>query len=223
MLETLDVMINAFPYLLGGVGVTVVAVVGGMALGLLIGVPLAVAQVYGNKALKWMASIYVWYFRGTPILVLMFMFYFGLFPLIGLNVDPLTATAVVLGLASGAYQSQIFRGSIQSLSHNQFRAASAVGMSDGQTIRLIILPQALRLSLPGWSNEYSILLKDSALAFVLGTLDIMARTHFVASRTYEHMTLYALAALLYIVLTWAGIRALQALEAKVAIRGYGTT
>lgn len=222
MLETLDVMISAIPYLLGGVGVTVVAVVGGMALGLVIGVPLAVAQVYGHKALGWLASIYVWYFRGTPILVLMFMFYFGLFPLIGLNVSPLTATAVVLGLASGAYQSQIFRGSILSLSHGQFRAASAVGMSNGQTIRHIILPQALRLSLPGWSNEYSILLKDSALAFVLGTLDIMARTHFVASRTYEHMTLYALAALLYIILTWVGIRALQALESKVAIRGYGT-
>ena len=223
MLETLDVMISAIPYLLGGVGVTVVAVVGGMALGLVIGVPLAVAQVYGHKVLGWMASIYVWYFRGTPILVLMYLFYFGLFPLIGINVNALTATAIVLGLASGAFQSQIFRGSILSLAQGQFRAASAVGMSNGQTIRHIILPQALRLSLPGWSNEYSILLKDSALAFVLGTLDIMARTHFVASRTYEHMTLYGLAAFLYIVLTWAGIRALQALERKVAIRGYGTT
>lgn len=223
MLESLEAMLDALPYLLGGVGVTVAAVLGGMTLGLIIGVPLAVAQVYGHPLLGRLAGIYVWYFRGTPILVLLFMFYFGLFPLIGLNVNALTATAIVLGLASGAYQSQIFRGSILSLSHGQFRAASAVGMSDGQTIRTIILPQALRLSLPGWSNEFSILLKDSALAFVLGALDIMARTHFVASRTYEHLALYALAALLYFVLTWAGIRSLRALEQKVAIRGYGTT
>lgn len=223
MLETLDVMISAVPYLLGGVGVTVFAVVGGMALGLVIGVPLAVAQVYGHWFLGWLASIYVWFFRGVPILVLLFLFYFGLFPILGLDVSALAAATMVLGLASGAYQSQIFRGSILSLSHGQFRAASAVGMSDGQSIRHIILPQALRLSLPGWSNEYSILLKDSALAFVLGTTEIMARTHFVASRTYEHLALYAVAALLYFLLTWMGIRSLRALEQKVAIRGYGTT
>ena len=94
-------------------------------------------------------------------------------------------------------------------------------MSDGQAIRAIILPQALRLSLPGWSNEYSIILKDSALAFVLGTQEIMARTHFVASRTYEHLALYAVAALLYFLLTWAGIKGLRAFERRVAMRGYG--
>ncbi len=223
MLETLDVMVNAIPYLLGGVGVTVVAVLGGMSLGLIIGVPLAVTQVYGHPALAWLASTYVWFFRGVPNLVLLFLFYFGLFPMMELDVSALFASTLVLGLASGAYQSQIFRGSIQSLSRGQFRAASAVGMSDSQTIRNIILPQALRLSLPGWSNEYSILLKDSALAFVLGTQEIMARTHFVASRTYEHLTLYAIAAVLYFLLTWAGIRALRAFERKVAIRGFGTS
>ena len=221
MLETLDVMASSLPYLVGGMGVTVAAVIGGMALGLVIGVPLAVIQVYGHPVFGWIASIYVWFFRGVPILVLLFLFYFGLFNLIGLNISALGAATVVLGLASGAYQSQIFRGSILTLSHGQFRAASAVGMSDGQAIRNIILPQALRLSLPGWSNEYSILLKDSALAFVLGTPEIMARTHFVASRTYEHMTLYAIAALLYFILTWAGITGLRAFERKVAIRGYG--
>jgi polar amino acid transport system permease protein len=221
MLETLDVMINAVPYLVGGMGVTVAAVIGGMVLGLVIGVPLAVAQVYGPAPLGWLAGIYVWFFRGVPILVLLFLFYFGLFNMIGLNISALAATTLVLGLASGAYQSQIFRGSILSLSQGQFRAASAVGMSDGQAIRAIILPQALRLSLPGWSNEYSIILKDSALAFVLGTQEIMARTHFVASRTYEHLALYAVAALLYFLLTWAGIKGLRAFERRVAMRGYG--
>ena len=221
MLETLDVMLSAIPYLVGGMGVTVVAVIGGMALGLIIGVPLAVAQVFGPPLLGGLAGVYVWFFRGVPILVLLFLFYFGLFNMIGLNISALASATLVLGLASGAYQSQIFRGSIQSLSQGQFRAASAVGMSDGQAIRTIILPQALRLSLPGWSNEYSIILKDSALAFVLGTQEIMARTHFVASRTYEHLALYAVAALLYFLLTWAGIRGLRAFERRVAIRGYG--
>jgi len=84
----------------------------------------------------------------------------------------------------------------------------------------IILPQALRLSIPGWSNEYSIVLKDSAVTFALGVQEIMARTHFVATRTYQHLPLYILAGLIYLVLTYAGIKALRMLEQKVRIRGY---
>ena len=84
-------------------------------------------------------------------------------------------------MASAAYQSQIFRGAIQSLPQGQLKAANALGMSNASAITNIVLPQALRLSIPGWSNEYSIILKDSAVAFVLGTTEIMARTHFVAS------------------------------------------
>jgi polar amino acid transport system permease protein len=93
-------------------------------------------------------------------------------------------------------------------------------MSDSLAIRSIILPQALRLSIPGWSNEYSIILKDSALAFVLGASEIMARTHFVASRTYQHLPMYVSAAVLYFLLTWAGVVALRALEKRVRIKGY---
>ena len=102
MLESFEAIVDALPYLLGGVPVTVAAVLGGMALGLIIGVPLAVAQVYGHPLLGRLAGVYVWYFRGTPILVLLFMFYFGLFPLMELNVNALTATAIVLGLAGAA-------------------------------------------------------------------------------------------------------------------------
>lgn len=221
MQHILDVLIEALPYLVGGVGTTLVIVVGGMVLGLVLGVPLAVGQVYGNPLLRRAAGLYVWFFRGVPILVLLYLFYYGLFHVLGLNLEAVPAAILVLGMASAAYQSQIFRGSILALSRGQFRAASALGMSDGQAIGSIILPQALRLSLPGWSNEYSILLKDSALVFVLGAPEIMARTHFVASREYLHMPLYITAAVLFFLLTWAGVRGLRAFERKVAIRGYG--
>ena len=221
MQHTLDVLIEAVPYLVGGVGTTLVIVVGGMLLGLVLGMPLAVGQVYGNALVRRAAGLYVWFFRGVPILVLLFLFYYGLFQLIGLNLGAVAAAILVLGMASAAYQSQIFRGSIMALSRGQFRAASALGMSDGQAVCPIILPQALRLSLPAWSNEYSIMLKDSALVFVLGATEIMARAHFVAAREYLHMPLYITAALLYFLLTWAGVRGLRAFERKVAIRGYG--
>lgn len=220
MHETVNVLLQALPYILAGGVITVLAVIGAMFLGLCIGVPLAVAQVYGPLWLRWLASIYVWFFRGVPILVLLFLFYFGLFSLLGLNLSALNAATLVLGMTSAAYQSQIFRGSIVALSTGQLKAARALGMSDGLAIRTIILPQALRLSIPGWSNEYSIILKDSALAFVLGASEIMARTHFVASRTYKHLPLYLVAAGLYFLLTWAGVAALRLLEKRVRIKGY---
>ena len=100
------------------------------------------------------------------------------------------------------------------------RAAKALGMTTFQAIRSVTLPQALRLSIPGWSNEYSILLKDSAMCFALGTPEIMARTHFVASRTYEHLPLYITAGLIYFLITTAGLTLLRRLERKVRIPGY---
>ncbi|WP_337998095.1 amino acid ABC transporter permease [Oleispirillum naphthae] len=221
MHQAIEVLLQAIPYLIGGAGLTIVAVVGGMGLGLIIGLPMAVAQVYGPAPLRAAAGLYVWFFRGVPILVLLFLFYFGLFQLFQWNIGALTAATVVLGMTSGAYQSQIFRGAILSLARGQFRAASALGLSDRQAIRCIVLPQALRLSLPGWSNEYSILLKDSALAFVLGATEIMARTQFVATRTYQHLALSLAACGIYFILTWVGVRALRALERRVAVPGFG--
>jgi polar amino acid transport system permease protein len=220
MPEGLTAVINAFPYMLGGSLVTISVVVGAMGLGLLLGVPLAVGQVYGNSLLRRLIEIYVWFFRGVPLLVLLFLFYFGLFSMLNINLSAFTVAVIVLGLISAAYQSQIFRGAILSLPEGQFRAARALGMSDATAILHIVLPQALRLSIPGWSNEYSIILKDSAVTFALGVPEIMARTHFVATRTYEHMPLYLMAGLIYLVLTYLGVRALRMLEEKVRIHGY---
>ena len=128
----------------------------------------------------------------------------------------------MLGCTSTAYQSQIFRGAIESLPQGQLKAARALGMRDLTGIRCIILPQALRLSIPGWANEFSILLKDSAICYVLGTQDIMARTSFVAARTHEHLALYAAAGLIYFVLTLVVLKLLRRLEDKVHVPGYST-
>jgi len=220
MYETLVAILEAMPYLLQGAMVTVAIVVGAMGLGLIIGLNMAVGQVYGSRSVRWMVGIYVWFFRGVPVLVLLFLFYFGLFALLKLNLSAFAASTLVLGLTTAAYQSQIFRGAILSLPQGQLKAARALGMNDLTAITTIILPQALRLSIPGWSNEYSIILKDSALAFVLGTSEIMARSHFVASRTYHHLPLYVTAGVLYFILTWLGVKALLKLEKKVRIPGY---
>ncbi len=220
MTEGLLAIYEALPYLLEGSLVTMALVCGALGLGLTIGIILAVGQVYGNSYIRYLIGIYVWFFRGVPLLVLLFLFYFGLFSLLGINLSAFSVATIVLGLISSAYQSQIFRGAILSLPEGQLKAARSLGMSDGKSILFIILPQALRLSIPGWSNEYSIILKDSAVAYALGVMEMMARAHFVASRTYEHLPLYFAAGLIFLILTYMGTKALRMLEERVRIPGY---
>jgi polar amino acid transport system permease protein len=220
MPTAVSVVIDSLPYLLQGSIITAGIVISAMLLGLVIGVCMAVGLVYGNSATRTLLSGYVWIFRGVPVVVLLFLFYFGLFTYLGLNFSAFTSVTIVLGMTTGAYQANIFRGAILSLPQGQFKAASALGMSDSQAIRNIVLPQILRMSIPAWSNEYSIILKDSALAFVIGAPEIMARTQFVASRTYQHLWLYIAAGIIYFILTWAGVILLRKLEEYLRIPGY---
>ena len=220
-MNSLLVVYNALPSILSGSLVTVGNVTLSLTMGLLLGVPMAVAQVYGGPWLRRLVALYVWFFRGVPILVLLFLCY-GLFISLGITLDPFFICCIVLGSTSTAYQSQIFRGAIESLPHGQLNAARALGMRENTGICSIILPQALRLSIPGGANECSILLKDSAICVVLGTQDIMARTSFVAARTHEHLALYATAGVLYFVLTLAVLKLLRCLEQKVHVPGYSS-
>lgn len=222
-MSVFSTILDALPYILQGALVTILLVAGTLFIGLCLGVPMAVTQVYGPRPAAFFIGLYVWFFRGVPLLLLLFLFYYGLFGLIGLEISTIEASCLVLGMVSAAYQSQIFRGAILSLPAGQLKAGRALGLTDFQCIRHIILPQALRLSIPGWSNEYSILLKDSAICFALGTPEIMARTHFAASRTYEHLLLYITAGLIYLVISIAGLSLLRRLEQKVRIPGYGST
>ncbi|WP_461210798.1 amino acid ABC transporter permease [Desulfocurvus sp. DL9XJH121] len=217
--KAFNATLDALPYMLGGVGWTIAALVGALALGFVMGVPLACVQTYGGRTWRRVVELYIWLFRGVPVLAQLFLFYFGLLPLINVS-SALVAGVLTLGLTSAAYQSQIVRGSIQSLSAGQLKAARALGMSDLTAIKSIILPQALRLSIPGWSNEFSIQLKDSALLMVISVPEIMARTRSVAGRTHEPVAMALFAAVLYFILTYLGIRLLRSIERKVRIKGY---
>lgn len=220
-MNSLIVVVQALPAILPGILVTVGNVAISLGIGLMLGVPFAVGQVYGPWWARRLVALYVWFFRGVPILVLLFLFY-GFFISLGLPAEPFIISCLVLGATSTAYQSQIFRGAIESLPSGQLKAAHALGMSERQGIAFIILPQAMRLSIPGWANEFSILLKDSAICFVLGTQDIMARTSFVAARTHEHLALYAAAGLIYFLLTLIVLKFLHALEKSVNVPGYSS-
>jgi polar amino acid transport system permease protein len=221
MNENLALIYQSLPYLLKGCMITIGLLGGALGLGFIIGIPMVVGQVYGNKYLSGLISLYVWFFRGLPVLVLLFLFYFGLFSVTGLNLSAFAAAILVLGLRSAAYQSQIFRGSIQSLGEGQMLAARSLGMKKSEAILYIILPQALRISIPGWSNEYAILLKDSAITYAIGVMEILTRANFVATRTYKPMPIFLTCAVIFIILTYGGVKILDLLENKIKIPGYG--
>jgi polar amino acid transport system permease protein len=211
---------EGFFYLLKGAWVNVVVVIGAMLFGFLLGLPLALGQIYSGKATRIMISIYAWFFRGIPLLVFLFLFYFGLASFLNINLSAFSVAVIVLGLISSAYQSQILRGAILSIPDSQMKAARAMGMSDSDAVFYVILPQALRISIPGWSNEYSVLLKDSAVTYALGVSELMSRANHVASRTYQYLHIYLLAGFMFMILTYLGTRGLAALQKRLKIPGY---
>jgi polar amino acid transport system permease protein len=207
------------PYILSGAVWTLGLVAGGLSIGFVIGLLMAIGQAYGGEEVKAIIHAYVWFFRSIPLLVLLFLFYFGVFPATGFKLDPLVCSIVVLGLRSGAYQSQIFRGGILSLGDAQLLAARALGMSKPRAIFHIVLPQALRISMPGWSNEYATMIKDSAITFALGVLEILTRTRYVVSATNEALIPYFFAGGLFLVLTYAGTKAVNIVYERTKIPG----
>ena len=180
---------------------------------------MALLQVYGGKLLGTLASAYAWVFRSIPALVLLFIFYFGPSQF-GLDVAPFLAATVALGLRSSAYQSQIFRGALQAIPRGQMMAARSLGMGRTRAIATIIVPQALRLSIAGWSNEFSSVVKDTTLAYVVGLNEVLRTVRIITDRYYNlAMLAYLAVALIFLVLTYAGNWSLGWLEDRLRIPG----
>jgi polar amino acid transport system permease protein len=217
-----SIIIDWLPYLLGGIAVTFGLVLSSLAIGIGVGLPMALGQVYGSRLSRWIIGVYVWFFRGMPILVLLFLFFYGIFPRLNLDFSPFYVGAIVLGFRGAAYQSQIFRGAIKSVSEGQMVAARSLGMGKFTAICSIILPQAIRIALPGWSNEYPNILTDSAVCYAIGVAELLTRTSQIVSQTYIAMPIYFLCALTFICMNYGGMKVLHQIERKIKIPGFGS-
>lgn len=213
---------NAVPGLLDGAGVTLGLVVGSVGVGMLLGAPIGVGHVYGSRAVRTGLWLFDRVFRGFPAIVLLFLAFFGAGQLLSVRISPFLAVILALGLRSAAYQGQIFRGALEMVERGQLEAARALGLSLPGTVRCVLLPQAARFALPALSNEYSVVLKDTALAFTVGVVDLMSRAKFLAMRSREVLVAYLLVAGVYFVLTYAGIALFRIVERAIAVPGLGS-
>lgn len=175
---------------------TAVSVVAGLAIGLLI----ALCKLSRWAPLQWFGSAYTWIFRGTPLLVQIYIVFFGLTQF-GIKLDPFPAGVLALSLNSGAYLAEIIRAAIESIPRGQMEAARSLGMSYGLAMRRVILPQAYRRMIPPMINEFVTLLKDSSLVSVTGLVELMHRSRQLSAATLKPFWFYGYAAFWYLMMT----------------------
>lgn len=201
MSSPFDLLFSHFAFIIEGLPITLSLTAYGLGLGFLIGLPLAILRVYGGKGGRLFVSAYERVMRSVPPLVLIFLFYFGI-PMTLLEIPGFFAVMLALGLCSSGYQSQIFRGALESVGSGQMDAARSLGMSRLQAIRLVIVPQALRFALPSWANELATMIKDTSLAFVVGVAELMRRADYVRAATFDPVIPFLVVAGIYFVIVF---------------------
>lgn len=206
------------PPLIEGVLVTIKLIILSIPLGLILGIFIAVGRVYGNKFISSLCAIYTIFFRGTPLLIQLFIIYYAL-PSVGIFFSPFMAAVTGFILCSGAYHSEYIRGAIQSIKTGQMMAAEALGMSRIKAVLYIILPQALRRAIPGCSNEIIYLIKYSSLAFMVTCVELTGAGKIIATRSFRYTEVFLVVGIIYLLVVSIVTKFLNILEKKLRIPG----
>ncbi|HAK74129.1 MAG TPA: nickel transporter [Sporomusaceae bacterium] len=212
-----DLVVKSFPLLLLGAGVTIQITALSVGFGLLIGMFVGIARLSKVKLVKFLATVYVDFIRGTPLLVQIFLIYFALPMIIGQRIDPFIAAITACSVNSGAYVAEIFRAGIQSIDKGQMEAGRSLGMTWTQTMRFIILPQAFKRIIPPLGNEFIAMLKDSSLVSVIGFEELTRRGQLIIARTYGSFEIWLTVAFIYLVMTLTISRLVDYLERRYKI------
>ncbi|MDP6475910.1 MAG: ABC transporter permease [Alphaproteobacteria bacterium] len=220
----LQLMIDSIPALLDGMAMTVQLVALALALGICLAIPLALGRVSRFAALWMPVYAFIFVFRGTPLLVQIFIVYYGLgqseavresifWPFFK---EAYWCAIFTFSLNTSAYTAEILRGAIQAVPHGEIEAARALGMSRPLILRRITVPRAFRLALPAYGNEIILMLKGSALASVITLLDLTGVARVIVARTFAPYELYLMAALMYLALTLVIVRSLKYAEWRLS-------
>ena len=204
---------DALPVMMRGAGYTLLLAVASVIFGAMLGTFVAITRMAKVPGLSQVATLYVSCMRGTPLLVQLFVIYFGL-PSIDIQFDPISAGILGLSLNVGAYLSETIRGAINGVEHGQWNAARSLGLTHAQTMRYIVGPQALRLAVPSLSNSLISLIKDTSLVSVISVSELMLSTKEVIATTFQPFPLYLAAAGIY----WAMSAFFETLQKRLEVR-----
>ncbi|MFP4590776.1 MAG: amino acid ABC transporter permease [Halobacteriales archaeon] len=219
----------SMPRLAEGAWLTLILTVAALSLGVVIAVPLAVARVYGNRPVRWLALSYTELIRGTPLLAQLFLLWFGLnlgqyvrpLPGVGETLPNDAAIVAIVGLTinSSAYQSEYIRSALTAVDPGQLTAARAIGMTELEGVRHVVLPQGLRFAIPGWTNEFIYLIKYSSLAAFIAVPELFRQARNIGSETFAFTEIYVVLAVFYLALVLTSAALMSRIEAWTAIPG----
>jgi polar amino acid transport system permease protein len=208
------------PNLLAGLWITMELWLLCLVLGGILAIATALCRIYGNKPIYYLATAYIEIVRGTPLLVQIFIIYYGLGD-IGILLSPFLSAVIAFSVNTAAYQAEYIRGAIQSIRGGQIEAALAIGMSKYELVRYIVLPQAFRLVIPPWSNEAILMLKFTSVAFLITVPELMARGRMIATSNYRYIEVFTIVACIYLIVVLIFTFLLDRLESRINIPGLG--
>ncbi len=212
----IDYTLGIFPILVKYIDITISMALISTAIALVIAIIIAIIKTFKIKVLSSFCDLYISFLRGTPLIVQLFLLYFGLPQILPIfsNLDAYSASIAGLSLHFSAYMAESIRGAISSIDKGQFEAASSLGMSKTQSFSYIILPQAIRVAIPSLMNNFIDLIKSTSLAFTLGVPEIMAKAQLEASSSYKYFEAFLAVALVY----WVIVISFTYLQKKIEKR-----
>ena len=219
-MDTIFYTDQLIPALNRGLFMSIKLIIPSGLIGLILGIVIGTLRTFGHAAVRKIANAYTNIFRGTPLLVQLFLLYFGL-PNLGIYLDAYTAAVIGFILCSAAYHSEYIRGSLLSIKKGQFLAAQSMGFSTFKTMCNIIVPQAVRRALPGCGNEIIYLIKYSSLAYIITCIELTGEGKIIATRTFRFTEVFLVIGFYYLVLVTMASFVLQRIEKKLKIPGFG--
>lgn len=213
MLDIVSLLERYFPYILKGTIITVQLTLTSLVLAVILGLIGALCKLSKRRILTWPANVYIEVIRGTPALLQIFIVYFGLASY-GFKLEPFSAAAITLGVIGGAYVAEIFRAGIEAVDRGQVEAATSLGMRPPVIMRRIVLPQAMVLILPPFTNFLIIMIKDTSLALTISVPEIMYRSYDAASQSFRSLEIYAMAGAIYLLMCYPLSRLVHRLERR---------
>lgn len=216
MQRVISVVTEAMPMLLKGMELTIQITFLGVIIAFVIGMATCLMRISKVKLLCAVAGVYIYIIRGTPMLVQAFFLYFGVAGLLPFTVTKITVGVVTISLNAGAYMAEIFRGSIQSVSKGQMEAARSLGLPYGKAMSKVILPQALRRSIPSLTNQIIISLKDVSLLSAIGVAEIFQAGKIITARNMESTIIWATVGVIYLVVVFVLTKASVFIEGRTS-------